>query len=168
MNDHGAPDPHRCRELRTGGYAAAALLAALIVSDLATGALALPRAAGWAGLALVVYVLVRPPRIEAQGGLLTVRGLLREQRVRTDQLITIRARSGMGSRLVLEDLMGGRVTLDPRQLAASPLLWHHLDTGVRRSRERGFLRGGTRELQALADHIDGGGARKVFEASGLT
>ncbi|MEV6104933.1 hypothetical protein AB0M28_09485 [Streptomyces sp. NPDC051940] len=115
--------------------------------------------------AALLRLLQRPPRVTASGAVLTVRGRLRVHSVRTDLLVSVRAGAG---RLVLKDLLGGRVRLDPRVLARTPLLWHHIDAGARRSRTEGFLRNGTRELQLLADHIDGDGARGVFEVSGLT
>ncbi|MFF7411389.1 hypothetical protein [Streptomyces lydicus] len=44
-------------------------------------------------------------------------------------------------------------------LTTNPVLWHRLDQGVRRSRERGVLRCGAALLRTPADRIDGDGAR---------
>ncbi|MQY11523.1 hypothetical protein SRB5_16420 [Streptomyces sp. RB5] len=161
------PDPRRAAEIRTAAGAAAALLTGLLMFDALFATPGTPTAVIWTALGLLLYTLVRPPRVSVSGTVLTVRGLLRERSVRLDLLVSVRSRSRRGSRLVLEDLHGGRVRLAPRVLAGTPLLWHSLDAGVRRARTEGFLRNGTRELQFLADHIDGERARKVFEASGM-
>lgn len=92
---------------------------------------------------------------------------MRTRTVHTDLLVLVRHSDGMAPRLVLRDALGGRVELDPKVLTANPLLWHRLEQGVRRSRERGLLRCGAAPLQALAERIDHDGARAVFEASGL-
>ncbi|WP_052424851.1 hypothetical protein [Streptomyces fulvoviolaceus] len=68
----------------------------------------------------------------ADGGL-DARGLLTQRGVRTDRLVAVRMAEGAAQRLVLSDTSGGRVELDPRVLAADPLLWHRLEQGARRS-----------------------------------
>jgi hypothetical protein len=88
--------------------------------------------------------------------------------VRTDALIAVRQYSGASSHLVLRDAHGGRLELDPRVLMADPLLWHELDTGVRRSIERGTLRQGTEVLRRLGHRIDDETALAVLRESGLS
>jgi hypothetical protein len=70
-------------------------------------------------------------------------------------------------RVVLRDVCGERVELNPRVLAANPLLRHLLDTGARHFRECGTLPSGTEVLQELAEEIDGETARAVLRASEL-
>jgi hypothetical protein len=60
----------------------------------------------------------------------------------------------VSSHLVLCDAYGGCVELDPRVLAANPMIWHELDTGVHRSVERGTLRHGADVLAQLGHRID--------------
>ncbi|MFI2640780.1 hypothetical protein [Streptomyces sp. NPDC018610] len=74
---------------------------------------------------------------------------------------------GPSSHLVLRDAHGNRLELDPRILLANPLLWHELDTGVRRSLERGTLRQGADVLHRLGERIDDETAQAVLRASGL-
>lgn len=85
----------------------------------------------------------------------------------TDALVSVRRDGAIATRLVLRDAYGGSVALDPEILVANPLLWHRLDAGARRSRERGTLRYGVSTLWQLGERIDGGTARDVFRASGL-
>jgi hypothetical protein len=96
--------------------------------------------------------------------------------VRTDALLVVELYGQVAQRLVLWDAYGGRLDLNPRVLAANPLLWHLLDTGARRSRERGTLRSGTDVLRELGmgappsgswGRIDGETARAVLGTSGL-
>ncbi|MFF4949962.1 hypothetical protein ACWC2K_01455 [Streptomyces chattanoogensis] len=154
-------------ELRAALCCTAGLLALMLFVDVANGALTPLRLLCWTAVALVLLAVLFPPRVTAGEHRLVCRGLLRTHRVRTDLLVVVRRSDGMAPRLVLRDALGGRVELDPKVLTANPLLWHHLDQGVRRSRSRGLLRCGAAPLQALADRIDGEGARAVFEASGL-
>lgn len=60
------------------------------------------------------------------------------------------------TRLVLRDTYGGSVALGPETLVANPLLWHRLDAGAHRLRERGTLRYGVSTLRQLGERIDGG------------
>ncbi|MEC4014751.1 hypothetical protein [Streptomyces sp. H27-D2] len=154
-------------ERRAATLCPAGALAVMLLIDVCNGTLDLPRAACWVGLALVLLGILYPPRVTAGRDWLAVRGMLRERRVRTDLLVLVRRADGMAPRLVLRDALGGRVELDPRAFTANPMLWHVVDGGVRLSRERGLLRCGAGPLQALADRIDGEGARAVFDASGL-
>ncbi|MEU6367808.1 hypothetical protein ABZ876_19210 [Streptomyces sp. NPDC046931] len=63
---------------------------------------------------------------------------------------------------------GRRLELDSRALAASPLLWHELDSGLRRSPEHGTLIHGEDVLQRLGDQMDGKTAQAILRASGLS
>ncbi|GAA2922675.1 hypothetical protein GCM10020221_18500 [Streptomyces thioluteus] len=80
----------------------------------------------------------------------------------------MRRADGVAPRLVLRDVGGNRVELDPRVLRTNPLLWHQLDAGARRARERGLLREGAAVLEA----VGGAGGRRggrggILRASGL-
>ncbi|MEU7045489.1 hypothetical protein AB0A77_31140 [Streptomyces varsoviensis] len=154
-------------DLRAAVSCSVALGALLLLIDLARHALDAPRAGCWAGIALLLFVVLFPPRVRAGDGWLAVRGLLRERRVRTDVLTLVRSADGMAPRLILRDAGGRRVELDPKVLAANPLLWHLLDTGARRSMAHGFLRDGAAELRALADRIDGEAAERLLREAGL-
>ncbi|MEU2787422.1 hypothetical protein [Streptomyces sp. NPDC007100] len=154
-------------ELRAAVCCSAGVLTLMLAVDLANDTLDPLRAACWTSLAVVLLAALFPARVTAGAGWLAVRGLLRERRVRTDLLVLVLRSDGMAPRLVLRDLTGGRVELDPKVLTANPALWHLLDTGARLSRERGLLRSGGEALRALGEHVDRDGARRIFEASGL-
>ncbi len=115
----------------------------------------------------MLVAVLRPARVTAGDGWLASRGLLRERRVRTDLLTRVRHVDGVAPRIVLRDVGGGRVELDPRVLRANPLLWHQLDTGARRALDRGLLREGAAVLEALRQRVDGEGAREILRASGV-
>ncbi|MBC2874104.1 hypothetical protein H7K43_03345 [Streptomyces sp. TYQ1024] len=131
------------------------------------GELDAPRACSWAALGTLLVAVLRPPRVTAGDGWLASRGLLRERRVRTDLLTRVRQSDGVAPRLVLRDVGGGRVEVDPRVLRTNPLLWHELETGARKALARGLLREGAPVLAALASRIDGDGVRGILRASGL-
>ncbi|MFH8556942.1 hypothetical protein [Streptomyces celluloflavus] len=154
-------------ELRAAVRCTAGLFALMLLVDLANRTLEPGRIACWTAVALVLFAILYPPRVTAGENWLASRGLLRTRRVRTDLLVLVRRSDGMAPRLVLRDALGGRVELDPKVFTANPLLWHHLDQGVRRARARGLLRCGAAPLQELADRIDRDGARAVFDASGM-
>ncbi|MER8156853.1 hypothetical protein [Streptomyces sp. NPDC094472] len=135
--------------------------------DWASGGLTVGRADLWALLAVAVFTVLRPPRVTAGDGWLTVRGLVRVRRVRTDALAGVWRDGRIATRLLLCDVYGRRVTLDLRVLVADPLLWHELDTGARRSLERGTLRHGTEILRLLGRHLDDTATRGILGASGL-
>ncbi|MFH8571295.1 hypothetical protein [Streptomyces sp. NPDC017993] len=139
----------------------------MLLVDLANGTLGHWRALCWTAVALALFAVLCPPRVTAGEHWLASRGLVRTCTIRTDLLVLVRRSDGTAPRLVLCDALGGRVELDPRVLTTNPLLWHRLEQGVRRSRERGLLRCGAAPLRELADRIDHDGARAVFEASGL-
>ncbi len=167
---HGEPDGRdrtRLSELRSAFWCAAGLLTCMLLVDLANGTLAHWRALCWTAVALALFAVLYPPRVSAGEGWLASRGPVRTCVVRTDLLVLVRRSDGMSPRLVLRDALGGRVELDPEVLTANPLLWHRLEQGVGRSRERGLLRCGAAPLRELAERIDHDGARAVFQASGL-
>ncbi|MEU4844011.1 hypothetical protein [Streptomyces gilvosporeus] len=167
--DGGSPARDRtwASDLRAALWCASGLLALILLVDFGKGTLTPLRLLYWTAVALVFPALLCPPRVTACGHRLVSRGLLRTRTVRTDLLVRVVCHDTMAPRLLLHDALGGRVEVDLKVLTANPLLWHHVDQGVRRSRASGLLRGGTASLQALADRIDGAGARAVFEASGM-
>ncbi|MGW1892214.1 hypothetical protein ACWCP6_18430 [Streptomyces sp. NPDC002004] len=126
------------------------------------------RALLWLTLSAVVLAVLLPHRVSAGPGWLAVRSPWRRRIVRTDSLVAVRQYGGLSSHLVLRDTHGRRLELDPRVLAANPLIWHELDTGVRRSIERGTLRHGADVLRQLAHQIDDETAQAVLRASGLS
>jgi hypothetical protein len=138
-----------------------------LLVDWDAGSLTLLRALLWLTLSATVLVILLPPRVTAGPGWLAVRTLSRRHVVRTDALVAVRQYGGVSSYLVLCDTHGGRLELDPRVLAANPLIWHELDTGVHRSVERGTLRQGADVLEQLGHRIDEDTARAVLRASGL-
>ncbi|WP_242705052.1 MULTISPECIES: hypothetical protein [Streptomyces] len=155
------------REARSAWRCGLALGGVLLLADLARGSLDAARGICWAAIGAALVAVLRPVRVTAGADWLAARGLLREHRVRTDLLIQVRRADGIAPRLVLRDVGGNRVELDPGVLAANPLLWHQLETGAHRARERGLLREGAVAMAALAERIDGEGARAVLRASGL-
>jgi hypothetical protein len=126
------------------------------------------RALLWLALSAAVFAVLLPPRVTAGPGWLTVRGPLHRRIVHTDALVCVRQYDGASSHLVLQDAHGHFLELDPRVLAANPLLWHELDTGVRRSLEHGTLRQGADVLGRLGHTIDDETAEAVLKASGLS
>ena len=126
------------------------------------------RALLWLALSSAVFTVLLPPRVTAGPGWLAVRGPLRRRMVHTDALAVVHQYSGASCHLVLRDVYGNRLELDPRTLHADPLLWHELDTGVRRSLEHGTLRQGTDVLIRLGHQIDDETALAVLRRSGLS
>jgi hypothetical protein len=156
------------------GAAGCALGCALALTGLTTlldwgaGTLTPPRALLWLGLGAALFAVLLPPRLTAGRGWLAARGLLRRRVVSTDALVAVRQYPGPSGELVLEDAHGRRLSLDPRVLAADPLLWHELDAGARTSVAEGTLGCGAEVLRELGGRIDGGIAYAVFRASGLS
>ncbi|MFD8735222.1 hypothetical protein ACFV06_09885 [Streptomyces sp. NPDC059618] len=140
---------------------------ALLV-DWDAGSLTPPRALLWLALSVAAGVVLLPPRVSAGPGWLAVRTPWRRRFVRTDALTSVRQYDGVSSHLVLRDVSGNRLELDPRVLTANPLIWHELDTGVRRSVERGTLRHGAELLDRLGHRIDDETVRAVLRTSGLS
>lgn len=121
----------------------------------------------WLAMTAVLFTILLPQRVTAGPGWLAVQGLVRQQRVRTDALVALRQYGDLSAHLILRDTDGHRLELDPRTLIANPLLWHELDNGIRRSRERGTLREGTDVLEKLRHQIDDATARAVLRESGI-
>lgn len=144
-----------------------AFVGLLMVLDWGEGSLTLLRAMLWAVLGTGVLAVFLPSRVAAGDGWLAVHSLVRERRVRTDALVSVRQYGGIAEHLVLRDTHGKWLELDPRVLEANPLIWHLLDAGARRSLASGTLLHGTQVLQELTDRIDGQEARAVLAASGL-
>jgi hypothetical protein len=145
-----------------------AFLGMALLVDYDAQTLTPPRALLWLVLTAVVFTILLPQRVTAGPGWLAVRGLVRRQAVRTDALVTVRQYGDISAHLTLCDTDGHRLELDPRILVANPLLWHELDTGVRRSRQRGTLREGVDVLEQLGHQIDDATARAVLKASGFS
>ncbi|MFD4601151.1 hypothetical protein ACFWPQ_24365 [Streptomyces sp. NPDC058464] len=139
-----------------------------ILVDWDAGTLTPARALLWVTLSAAILTMLLPARVTAGPGWLAVRGPLRRRTVRTDSLVYVGQYGDVAAHLVLRDTHGSRLELDPGVLHANPLLWHELDTGVRRSVERGTLRRGADVLAQLGHEIDDTNARAVLDASGLT
>ncbi|WP_432035200.1 hypothetical protein ABVG11_34030 [Streptomyces sp. HD1123-B1] len=154
-------------DARCAAYCALAFVALTTLLDWGSGGLTMGRADLWALIGAVVFTVLRPARVTAGDGWVAVRGLLCERRVRTDALVSVTQYGSVSTRLVLRDVHGHVVELDPDVLVANPLLWHRLDTGARRSRRSGTLRQGGAVLDRLGERIDGGTAREILRASGL-
>ncbi|MEU5613237.1 hypothetical protein ACI2L4_38450 [Streptomyces sparsogenes] len=165
--DGATCDRHWRLDARYAGLCALGFAGLTILLDWGSGGLTVPRADLWAVLGVLVFAVLRPPRVSAGDGRLAVRGLVRERRVCTDALVAVRLDGSIATRLVLRDAYGGSVAFDPKVLVANPLLWHQLDAGARRSRERGMLRHGESTLRRLGERIDGGAVREVLRASGM-
>ncbi|WP_229909070.1 hypothetical protein [Streptomyces flavofungini] len=154
-------------DLRAAVFCSLALFALIMLVDGAAGTLSAARTGLWAGLAVLLYVILYPARVTAGPGWLAVRGPLRRGHVCTGLLTSVRISETVAARLVLCDSLGNRVEFDPRILAENPLLLHRLDAGARASRALGLLRTGSVELGRLLARLDGREAKAVFEASGL-
>ncbi|MEV7389658.1 hypothetical protein [Streptomyces sp. NPDC091215] len=139
-----------------------------LLVDWDAGTLTPARALLWVALSAAILGMLLPARVTAGPGWLTVHRPLRRRTVRTDRLVYVGQYGDVSTHLVLRDLAGNRLELDPYVLHANPLLWHELDTGVRRSLERGTLRRGAEVLARLGHEIDDINARAVLEASGLS
>ncbi|MFE0257072.1 hypothetical protein [Streptomyces sp. NPDC059010] len=126
-----------------------------------------PRALLWLAMTALLFTILLPRRVTAGPGWLAVDGLVRHQAVRTDALVAVRQHGDVSAYLTLRDVDGRRLDLDPRILVTNPLLWHELDTGVRRSRAGGTLLEGIDVLERLRHQIDDATARAVLRASGI-
>jgi hypothetical protein len=172
MRRSGPPGSAGDRHWR--GSARLALICALLFCALSllvdwdAGSLTPVRALLWVTLSAAVCAVLLPRRVSAGPGWLAVRSSWRRHVVRTDALVSVRQYDGVSSHLVLRDAHGHRLELDPRVLTANPLLWHELDTGVRRSLERGTLLRGADVLHRLGRRIDDETVRAVLRASGLS
>lgn len=155
------------RELRSALLCGVLLFGALVLLDWGLVELTAVRLGLWFVLAVLLVVVLTPPLVSAQGSALDVRGLVTRHRVGIDRLVTVRMAEGVTQRLVLVDTSGNRLELDPRILAANPLLWHRLEQGARRSQEQGTLRCGMPVLERLGRRIDGDVWRGILHGSGL-
>ncbi|MFF4208691.1 hypothetical protein ACFYZE_04795 [Streptomyces sp. NPDC001796] len=163
-----AGDRHWRGSARLAAVCAGVFAALTLFIDWDAGTLTAPRALLWTALSAAIFAVLLPHRVTAGPGWLTVRGPLRRQTIRTDALTSVQEYGDVSTHLVLRDAYGHRLELEPRVLAANPFLWHELDTGVRRSLERGTLRQGTQVLEHLSRQIDGETAQAVLRASGLS
>jgi len=155
------------KDLSSSIRCAAVLLALLLLIDWGAGTLSPPRAALWVTLAALLFLVLHPARVAVGEGWLSSRGLLREHRVRTDHLVSVRCLDGVSQRLVLRDTFGARVEIDPRVLVSNPPLWHRLDEDARISALRGSLTCGATALRRVSERIDRETALTVFKVSGL-
>lgn len=168
----GPPEPlahdiHRAGEVRAAIGVASLAGTALFVLDAGAGRLDATRGALWAGLAVLVFVVLLPPRVSARPGLLSTRGLLVEHSVRTDSLVSVQWSDGVAARLILRDAEGGRVEIDATVLVRNPAMWRRLDRDARTSIRRGTPQYGATALCRLTARIDRETAQTVFKVSGL-
>ncbi|MER6419770.1 hypothetical protein [Streptomyces sp. NPDC001137] len=155
------------QELWSAVRCAGILLALLLLVDWGSGRFAMWRAALWLALAGLLFVLLYPDRVSAGANWLASRRLVREQRVRTDLLVSVRCLDGISQRIVLRDALGGRVEIDPEVLVRNPRLWSRLNEGVRKATAEGMLLCGVTVLRHISRRVDRETARAVFKASGL-
>ncbi|MGW0885104.1 hypothetical protein [Streptomyces sp. NPDC002671] len=165
--DDATYDQRWARDAGESVGCAGALLALLLLFDWGTGKLALWRCALWLFLALLLFLLLCPARVSAGQDWLSARRLLRERRVRTDLLVSVRCLGGVSQRLLLRDVFGTRVELDPEVLVRNPRLWHRLEEGARKSAADGLLLCGQTAVRRLSARVDRETAQAVFKVSGL-
>ncbi|RLV08615.1 hypothetical protein CTZ27_07470 [Streptomyces griseocarneus] len=154
-------------EARSAWLSGLGLAGLLTLVDLARGGLDGFRGGCWALLGALLVGVLLPRRVTAGDGWLATRGLWREHRVSTDLLTLARRSDGITPRLILRDVGGNRVELDPAVLVANPLLWHYLDAGARRARSSGLLREGASVLAQVGRRVDGEGAKLLLQRAGL-
>ncbi|MGW2615936.1 hypothetical protein [Streptomyces sp. NPDC001500] len=160
-------DRHWRGSARLAATCALVCCALCLLVDWNAGALTLPRSLLWLTLSAAVLLVLLPPRVTAGPGWPAVRTPWRVRTVRTDALVAVRQYDGVSSHLVLCDSHGARLELDSRVLTAHPLIWHELETGVRRAVELGTFRHGAGVLEHLGHRVDDETARAVLRASGL-
>ena len=166
-DDAHAHDRRWARDLRDTLRCVGALLGLLLLVDHLSGRLTLWRGALWLTLAVLLLVVLYPARVRAGEGWLSSRGLLRERRVRTDRLVSVRCLDGVSQRLLLRDELGGRVEIDPDVLITNPDLWHHVSEDSRKSMASGSLTCGATALRRVAERVERETAETVFKVSGL-
>lgn len=93
--------------------------------------------------------------------------MLRQHRVRTDLLVSVRCLDGVSQRLLLRDEFGGQVEIDPDVLVTNPQLWYRLDEDARKSVAVGTLVCGATALRRVSERVDRETAQTVFKVSGL-
>lgn len=162
-----AHDRRWARDLRDTFRRAGALLGLLLLADHLSGRLTLWRGALWLALTVLLFVVLYPARVRAGEGWLSSRGLLREHRVRTDRLKSVRCLDGVSQRLVLRDELGGRVEIDPDVLVHNPDLWHRVSEDSRHALASGTLTCGATALRRIAERVERETAETVFKVSGL-
>ncbi|MFF4508898.1 hypothetical protein [Streptomyces sp. NPDC001401] len=163
-----AGDRHWRGSARLAVSCALVFCAMSLLVDWDAGSLTPLRTLLWSTLSATVFAILLPPRVSAGSGWLAVRTLWRRRTVRTDALTTVWQYDAVSSHLILRDTFGNQLKLDSRVLTANPMLWHELDTGVRRSLERGTLRHGADVLYRLGHRIDDETVQAVLRASGLS
>lgn len=154
-------------DLRGTFRCAGALLGLLLAVDRFGGRLTCWRAALWFAVALLLFVVLYPPRVRAGEGWLSARGLLRERRVRTDRLVSVRCLDGVSQRLLLRDEFGSRVSVDPDVLVNNPDVWHRFAEDSHKSLASGSLTCGATALRRIAERVERETAETVFRVSGL-
>ncbi|MFH8776239.1 MULTISPECIES: hypothetical protein [unclassified Streptomyces] len=155
------------QELWSAVRCAGVLLTLLLLVDWGSGRIAPWRAALWFALSGLLFVLLYPARVSAGGNWLASRRLVREYRVRTDLLVSVRCLDGISPRLLLRDALGGRVEIDPEVLVRNPQLWLLLNEGTRKASADGLLLCGQTALRRLSARMDRETALAVFKTSGL-
>ena len=171
----GRPAPHDSEivdrrwaaDLRGTLLYVGSFLSLLILIDEAAGTFTVTRAALWGGLALLLLLVLMPPRVSVGEGRLTVRTIRGTRRVRTDRLVAVHTTGHAGQRLVLRDALGGRVEFDYQILAANPVLWHRLNTDARVSARGEPATAHLAALRTLSERIDLETSRAVFKVSGM-
>ncbi|WP_328960530.1 hypothetical protein [Streptomyces virginiae] len=76
--------------MRSAIGVASLLHSALLAMDAGFGKLDATRGVLWTGLAALLFVILLPSRVSAGPGLLSARGLLVGDTVRTDSLVSVR------------------------------------------------------------------------------
>ena len=164
-------DPRWAAQARWAAGAAAFLLVSLLVVDHLYDRLTWQRAALWAGLSLLLCLVLVPPRVTGGPGWLASRDVWGERRVRTDRLVALYWPQGAActaGRIVLRDAEGTRLEVDLAVLTASPGVWLRLEEGARLAQRAGTLVRGAPVLARLAHQVEEEAARAVFTTSGLS
>ncbi|MFF4546057.1 hypothetical protein [Streptomyces sp. NPDC001435] len=164
---NGVVDRRWASDLRTALLCVGSFLGLLFLVDAAAGTFTAARAALWGGLALLLFLVLMPPRVAVGEGWLAVRTLRGTRRVRTDRLVAARTTGHEGQRLVLRDALGGRVEFDTQVLVANPGLWHRLSTDACISTSGSPTSPCLEALRSLSERIDRETAWAVFKVSGL-
>jgi hypothetical protein len=134
-----AHDLRWARDLKDSVRCAGALLVLLLLIDWGSGRLTLGRGALWLALSLLLFLVLYPARVSAGEGWPASRRLLRERRVHTELLVSVRCLDGVSPRLLLRDALGNRVQIDPDVLVRNLWLWYRLDDGARKAAADGLL-----------------------------
>ncbi|MFF5779254.1 hypothetical protein ACFY7Y_20175 [Streptomyces virginiae] len=162
-----AHDVQWAGERRSAIGVAFLLFTALFTADAGFGSLDVTRGVLWTGLAGLIFVILLPPRVSVRPGLLSARGLLMTNTVRTDVLASVHWSDGVAQRMILRDTDLSQVEIDPTVLVRNPAMWRLLDTDTRSSLRHGTLVHGATALRQLAQRIDRETAHTVFKVSGL-